>query len=79
MTVIPIIIRALGTVNKGLIQVQEDLEIKKTSRDHPNYGMIVIDQNTAKSPGNLRTLAVTQTSVKNTHNNNNLRLDMTGW
>ena len=37
---------------------------KKTSGDPPNYYLIKIDQNTERSPGDLRRLAVTQTPVK---------------
>ena len=37
---------------------------KKTSGDHPNYNTFEIGQNTEKSPGDLRRIAVTQTSVK---------------
>ena len=33
------------------------------SGDHPNYCTIENDQNTEKSPGDLRRLAVTQTPV----------------
>ena len=35
------------------------------SGDHPSYSIIENDQNTEKSPGILRRLAVTQTPVKN--------------
>ena len=35
------------------------------SRDHPNDNIIENGQNTETSPGDLRRLAVTQTSVKN--------------
>ena len=38
---------------------------KKTSRNHPNYSIIKIDQNAEKSPRHLRRLAVIQTQVKN--------------
>ena len=38
---------------------------KKTSGDHPNDGIVVIGQNTKKSPGDSRELAVTQSQVKN--------------
>ena len=38
---------------------------KRTIGDNPNYSIIEIGQNTEKSPGDLRTLAVTQTPVKN--------------
>ena len=34
------------------------------SGDHSNYFIIEIGHNTEKSPGNLRRLAATQTSVK---------------
>ena len=40
------------------------LERGRTSGDHPNGNIIENDQNTEKSPGDLRRLAVTQTSVK---------------
>ena len=40
------------------------LENKWTSGDHPNYCIIENGQNTEKSPGDLRRLTVTQTSVK---------------
>ena len=41
------------------------LENKKISGDHPNYSIVGIGQNTVRSPGDLRTLAVTQTPVRN--------------
>ena len=37
---------------------------KRMSGDHPNFYIIEIGQNTEKSPGDLRRLAVTQTSGK---------------
>ena len=63
MTIILIIIGALGTVTKRLTKGLEVLEIG----DHPNYCIIEISQNTEKSPGDLRRLTVTQTSVKDHH------------
>ena len=39
---------------------------KKTRGDHPKYSIIGIGQNTEKSPGDLRRIAVTQTPVKTT-------------
>ena len=42
----------------------EGLGNKRTNRDHPNYDIVKIGQNTDKSPGDLRRLAVTQTSEK---------------
>ena len=41
------------------------LGYNRTSGDYPNDSTIKIDQNTKKSPGDLRKLAVTQTPVKN--------------
>ena len=38
---------------------------KRTRRNHPNYDIIKIHQNTEKSPGDLKRLAITQTPVKN--------------
>ena len=37
----------------------------QTSRDYPNDSITENTQNTEKSPGDLRRLAVTQTPVKN--------------
>ena len=37
---------------------------KRTSEDHPNYYIIENGQNTEKSPGDLKGLAVTQTPEK---------------
>ena len=61
VTVIPIVIDALDTVTKGLVQGVEGLEI---SGDHPNYSIVEIGQNTEKSPGDLRRFAVTHSSGK---------------
>ena len=36
-----------------------------TGGDHPNYSIIKNGQNTEKSPGDMRTLGVTQTPEKN--------------
>ena len=48
----------------------------RTDRDHPNDSIIDDGQNTEKSPGDLRSLDVTQTPVKNSkrvnNNNNNI-------
>ena len=38
---------------------------KRASGDHPNYSIDEIGQNTKKSPGDWRRLAVTQTPVEN--------------
>ena len=36
----------------------------RMNRDHPNYSIVEIDQNTKKSPRNLKRLAVTQTPIE---------------
>ena len=64
VTIIPIVFGAFGTVTKGLLKGLEDLEV---GGDHPNDSIIENGQNTEKSPGDLRRLAVTQTPVKNHH------------
>ena len=64
----PSVIGSIGTITKGLIQGDEDLEIKRDGgggRDCPNYTIVQIGQNTEKSSGDLRRLAVTQTPVEN--------------
>ena len=43
----------------------EGLRNKRTSGDHPDYSIIKIGQNTEKSPGDLKGLALTHTPVKN--------------
>ena len=62
VTVIPVVIVVLDTVTKRLVQGLEDLETRR-SRDHPNYSIIKIGQNTEKCPGDLRILAVTHNPV----------------
>ena len=44
--------------------ILEELEIRKKNRDHLENNNVKISQNTWKSPGNLRRLAISQTSVK---------------
>ena len=56
MTIIPIVIGAFGTVTKGLLK---GLGIWRPSGDHLNNSIIENDQNTEKSPEDLRGLAVT--------------------
>ena len=58
VTIIPIVIGAFGTETKGLLKGLDDLKVE--GRVGPSN-----DQNTEKSPGDLRELAVTQTPVKN--------------
>ena len=50
---------------KGLVKGTGRLGNRRTIRDHPDNCIIKIGQNTEKSPGNLRSLAVTQTPVGN--------------
>ena len=52
-------------INNWIIQkILFDFWINFISRDYPNSSSVEIGQNTEKSPGDLRRLAVTQTSVK---------------
>ena len=53
-------LNSLQKLNKGSGRVG----YQWTFRDHPNYSIAKIGQNTEKSPGGLRRLAVTQTPVK---------------
>ena len=64
MALIPIVISALGTVRKVLLKGVEDLEITQLVEDL-EIQHFKIFQNTEKSPGELRGLAVTQISVRN--------------
>ena len=63
--IISIVIGALGTVTKNLVQGLGGLGNNRTNGDHPNYCIIESGQNTEKSPGDLRRLVVTQTPVRN--------------
>ena len=49
------------------------LQNKRSSVDSPNYRIVEIGQNNEKSPGDWRTLAVTQTPVKNSSANADVR------
>ena len=64
VTVIPVVISALSIVTKRLVQGTRGTGNKWTSGDHPNYSIVEISQNTKKSPGDMRRLAVTQTPGK---------------
>ena len=52
------------TVTKGLKRGLEDLKIRDTSGEYPNYSMVEIGQNPEKSPGDLRRPAATQIFVE---------------
>ena len=56
VTVIPIVIGALGTILKGLVTKVGRIGSRRTSGDHPDYIIIKIGQNTEKSPGDLSRL-----------------------
>ena len=58
VTIVSIVVGALGTGTGRLGN-------KWTSIDHPNYSIIKIGQNTEKSPGDLRRIAITQTHGRN--------------
>ena len=65
VTIVPIVIGAFGTVTKGLLKGLEGWEVGGRVETIQNDGIIEDDQNTEKSPGDLRKLDVTQTPVKN--------------
>ena len=64
VAVIPFKTGALETIHKGLIRGDGRVGNRRISRDHPNYSIIKIVQNTETSPGNLRWVGVIQTAVK---------------
>ena len=64
VTIIPIVIGALGTVTKWIVKGPRRFGSWLPSGDHPNNSIIENGQNTEKSPGDLRRLAVTQSPVK---------------
>ena len=61
----PIVIGALGTVTKGLLNGLEDLEVGGRVETIQTTALLRTAKNTETSPGDLRRLAVTQTPVKN--------------
>ena len=56
MTMIPIVIGALGTVTKVLVQEPGGYGNNRMSQDHPHQRVIEISQNTEKSPGDMLSL-----------------------
>ena len=64
VTVILIVIGALGAVIKGFSKRTRELGDKNTSVDDPNYSIAEIGQNTERAHGDSRRLVVTQTPVK---------------
>ena len=65
VTIVPIVIYALGTITKGLLKVLKALGSWRTGRDYPNDSIAENSQNPERSPGDLRRLAFTETPVKN--------------
>ena len=65
VSVIPVVIAALGTIIKLLLKWTGRLGNKRISGYHPDYSIIKIGQNTEKGPEDLRRLAVTQTPIEN--------------
>ena len=65
VTVISVVIGALETLFQRLGKGTRRIEIQETSGGHPDYCIIKISQNTEKSPGDLKKLAITQTPMKN--------------
>ena len=65
VSIVPMLIGAFGTVTEGLLKNLEDLEVGGRVETIQNDSIIEDSQNTEKSPVDLRTLAVTQTPVKN--------------
>ena len=51
-----IVIGVLGTISKELVKGLENLKNERMSRDHPDYYIIKISQNTEKSLGDLLSL-----------------------
>ena len=64
VTIISIISGAFSTVTKGLLKGLKDLEVGGQVETIQNHSIIENGQNTEKNPGDLRRLAVTQTSLK---------------
>ena len=53
VTVIPIVLGAVGTVTKGFVK-RRGHGNKRTNGDNPNYRIIDVGQNTEKSPRNFK-------------------------
>ncbi len=64
VTVIPIVICAPGTIPKRIGKGTCGDDNKRMNGNYPDDSIVNIGQNTEKSPGDLRRLAVTQTPVK---------------
>ena len=64
VTVILVVIGALRTVPKDVQKSTGRVGNLRMIQDYPDYGIVEIDKNTEKSPGDLRRLAVVQSLVK---------------
>ena len=64
VSIIAIVIGAFGTVTKVLLKGLEDLEVVGRVETIQTTALLINGQNTEKSPGDLRRMAVTQTPVK---------------
>ena len=64
VTVIPIVVGAVEMIPKWLVK-GTGRHRNQISRHHQDYSITKIGQNTGKSPGDLRRLAVTQTLLRN--------------
>ena len=52
-------------IHQRIVRGTRRLGDNRTSGDHQNCTIVEIDQNTEKSPVDLRRLAVTQTAIEN--------------
>ena len=63
LIVIPILICTLGTSPK-VLEKNGRVGNRRTNRDHPNYNIVEIGQNTEKNPGDFWRCLVPQAPVK---------------
>ena len=65
VTIVPIVIGAIGTITKGLLKGLGDLEVGRRVETIQTDRIAKNGQNPEKRPGYFRRLAVTQIPVKN--------------
>ena len=65
VTIVPIVIGALGTITKGLLKGLEDLEVGGRVETIQMTALLRTVRIQRRVPGDLKGLAVTQTPVKN--------------
>ena len=63
VTIVPIVIGALGTITKGLLKGLEDLEIGGRVETIQTTALLRMARILESSPGDLSRLAVTQTPL----------------